>query len=221
MLYKTFARRVGKSLTDTRKHCLEYELPRRLFDPLVHNNELTAGTWVLEIGFGMGQHFLHQIVAYPDQQFIGAEVYINGVAQLLNHADLYEKQTGNTLNNFFIWPDDIDLLLPRLPNHFLTKVYILFPDPWPKRRQHKKRLLNHARMTTIKSKMQDGGVIIFASDIESYFDDVIELVEHDHELSFMHRDFYLPPDDYIMTKYHSKAIQAGRAARFMSVVKGN
>jgi release factor glutamine methyltransferase len=216
-LNKTFARRVGKSLATSKKQIIANQLPQRSFNAEIHNKMFAHQEVVLEIGFGMGEHLFTQIVKHPQQIFIGAEVYINGVAKLLEQVSEYEAQENINLNNLLIWAEDVDKLLEQIPDKSLSKIYVLFPDPWPKRKHHKKRLLGEARLPIIKSKLKAGGIMVFASDIDSYFDSVISLVENDKDLDFVSKDFTNPHDSYIITKYHKKALREGRISRFMQI----
>jgi release factor glutamine methyltransferase len=165
----------------------------------------------LEIGFGMGEHFIHQAKHNHSSLYIGAEVFINGITSALRQLQ------NNKLTNCLIWPDDVDLLTSQIPAKSLNGIYILFPDPWPKRRYLKKRLLNSARLTTLKDKLKDGGFISFASDIEDYFLYAKELFSQDADFTIQDKDPSLPHEGYIITKYHQKAIKEGRSPQFITV----
>lgn len=221
-LNRSFARRIGKSLNVSKKHMVEHELPKRVLklsnvtDQIKkHSNQPI----IMEIGYGMGEHFFNQIINHQDKFFIGAEVYMNGVAQLLEKICDYEAEHNIELNNFILWPDDVDILLEQIPNESLDQLYILFPDPWPKRKHHKKRLIGEDRLPIIKSKLKHQGTLAFASDIDHYFDAVIDLIENDQALNFINKDFNKPHDGYVNTKYHKKAIREGRTPRFMQITK--
>src|SRR5688572_5939806 len=104
-LNRSFARRIGKNLSNTRKHLLETELKNHLFsiDQLLAISP-TVNEVFLEIGFGMGEHFISLAAQNQDAFFIGAEAYLNGVANTLKMAKEHE------ITNFLIWPDDVDLI---------------------------------------------------------------------------------------------------------------
>lgn len=218
MLNRSFSRRIGKSLSDLQKQLLDNMLPQHLFTIEKLNEKLKIfahdrtdqanNKLFLEIGFGMGEHFVHQAKLNPDSIFIGAEVYLNGVANVLKLA------SQNNISNFLLWPDDLDLILNEMPECSLSGIYILFPDPWPKRKQHKKRILNKKRLEILRSKLAIGGLINFASDIDDYFDKTKELIEQDGNFEVINSNF-TPHDTYIMTKYHHKALSEGRNARFL------
>ena len=206
-LNKTFARRIGKRLSDYNKDLLENTLPKYEFS----NKLLLSSTKkkkILEIGFGMGEHLFNQVNLNPDNLYVGAEVYLNGVANFLK---LITKENHN---NFLIWPNDLDMMLEDMPDHSLDGIYILFPDPWHKRRYLKKRLVNKDRLDIFKIKLKVGGFIAFASDIEDYFEDIKKLFMQDNQL-IINTNFLSPHEGYITTKYHQKAIKENRLARFI------
>jgi len=206
-LNKTFARRIGKRLSDYNKELLEKVLPKYVFS----NKNFSANSKekkFLEIGFGMGEHLFHQTTLNPDNLYVGVEVYLNGVANFLKLA----AQKDN--NNFFIWPNDLDMILQDIPDRSLDGIYILFPDPWHKRRYLKKRLVNQDRLNIFKIKLKIDGFIVFASDIEDYFEDVKKLFLKDNQL-IVNNNFLIPHEGYIETKYHQKATKENRIARFL------
>lgn len=206
ILNRTFARRIGKTLSILKQNLVDVELPKRLYSP-ERMQESKYDRVILEVGFGMGEHFVSQVQANPDILYIGVEVYINGVANALKYIQ--------DCDNFMLWPDDLDLMLDQMPLDSLDGIYILFPDPWHKRRALKKRLFNQIRLNNFKSKLKHNGFIAFASDIEDYFDDARKLLDLDADLVIKNNDFLVPHAGYIQTKYHSKAIKEGRVARFV------
>lgn len=203
---KSFARRIGKKLSKSNQDLLNNILPNILFSPEKMNNTQFKKTF-LEIGFGMGEHFLHQVASHNENLYIGAEVYLNGVANIL-------KYTKN--NNLLLWPDDIDLILDQIPQNSLDGIYVLFPDPWHKRRNLKRRLMNINRISKLKILLKKGGFVFFASDIEDYFNDVVKIIDHDSDWVIDNNDFSVAHEDYVTTKYHKKAIHEGRNIRFLN-----
>lgn len=218
-LNRTFARRRGKGLSDKKKLILEKILPRYLFTDEKIDTLQTDNKLIMEVGFGMGDHLVQQMKVNPNATFLGAEVYVNGVAQFLelgiDSGIICAAENKN--NNLFLWPDDVDLLFDMIPQNSLDIIYILFPDPWPKKKHNKKRLVNNQRLNTIKDKLKSKGQIIFATDIDDYFDSVYELIDQDNDLEFLDEDFTTPHAGYILTKYNKKAIREGRVARFMRI----
>lgn len=208
-LNRTFARRVGKSLSDLNKSVLDKDLPKVIYSP----EKLKATKYkkvFFEIGYGMGEHFIKQLQSNPEYLYIGAEVYLNGVANVL-------KKLKDYINgNYMLWPDDLDSMLEQMPDESLDGIYILFPDPWHKRRYLKKRLFNTERVSLFKKKLKNKGFISFASDIEDYFDSAKSILESDKDFKILVDNFTVPHQGYIQTKYHTKAIAENRAAQFIS-----
>jgi len=207
-LNRSYARRIGKSLSRLQQNLLDNELPKYLFSKEKLANEKRK--IFLEIGFGMGEHFVNQARLNPEALFIGVEVYLNGVANVLK---LMQEQN---IINFLLFPNNLDYILNDLPNNSLDGIYILFPDPWTKNKQKKKRIFNKDRLKILQTKLKDKGNLIFASDIESYFYEVAKLIEQNGNFQIINKDDYLKPyDNYIITKYHQKAINESRQARFL------
>ncbi|MDA9163680.1 hypothetical protein N9N97_02230 [Rickettsiaceae bacterium] len=204
-LNRTFARRIGKTLSPLNKNILATELPKHIYSPEKIIDTEYKKTF-LEVGFGMGEHFVNQVQSNPDFLYIGAEVYLNGVANVFKKIEA---------TNFMIWPDDLDEILEKIPAGTIDGIYVLFPDPWHKKRYLKKRLFNQARLQSFKATLKDGGFIAFASDIDDYFADARKLLESDSNFSVQRDDFTIPHEGYIQTKYHAKAIREGRVVQFI------
>jgi tRNA (guanine-N7-)-methyltransferase len=118
--------------------------------------------YALEIGFGMGEHLLDRALAEPETGFIGAEPFRNGVAKLV--AGLDACGAGNVR----IWNDDVRLLLPLLPMGGFAAIYVLFPDPWPKRRHQARRLIQPPLLATLRHLLVPDGELVLASDDPGY-----------------------------------------------------
>lgn len=208
-LNRTFARRIGKSLSDLNKSVLDNDLPKVIYSP----GKLKTTKYkkvFFEIGYGMGEHFINQLKSNPESLYIGAEVYLNGVANVLKKLKDYSNR------NYMLWPDDLDSMLEQMPDKSLDGIYILFPDPWHKRRYLKKRLFNTERLALFKQKLKDKGFISFASDIEDYFDSAKSILENDKNFKILGNNFTVPHPGYTKTKYHTKAINENRTAQFIS-----
>jgi tRNA (guanine-N7-)-methyltransferase len=115
-------------------------------------------SWELEIGFGGGEHLAARAAAHRDVGFLGAEPFLNGVSMLL------QAVQRDALSNVRIWPEDARLLLDALPDASLSRIYLLFPDPWPKRRHEKRRFLQSAMLDIFARVLKPGGELRFASD---------------------------------------------------------
>lgn len=124
---------------------------------------------IFEIGFGSGENLAHQAKNHPSALCIGCEPYINGVAALLS---TIEEQK---LKNIRIFADDARRLLQSLPNELIAKAFILFPDPWPKKRHHKRRIINIETLKLIHQKMQKDGRLTIATDHPGYLEWILDI----------------------------------------------
>jgi len=183
-------------------------LPRLRVDIALPGLRTDRETW-LEIGFGGGEHLAHQAALNPDIDFIGAEPFINGVAKLLALID--EKGLGNIR----IHDDDVRYLLEALPAACVDRIYLLYPDPWPKVRHHKRRLVNADTLKDFYRILRPGGIFVFASDIPDYVD---WTRAHVAECGGWEKQFDSgnAPKDWIETRYEAKAVKSGRVPRYLA-----
>lgn len=173
------------------------------------------GTW-LEIGFGGGEHLAAQARANPDVNIIGCEPFVNGMAKLLAVID--QEQLGNVR----IWDEDITDLLPHLPDACLDRVYILYPDPWPKRRQRKRRLVSDETLRALARVMRPGAELRFASDIDNYVGWVLARILRSPDFRWTATgpdDWRKPYDGWPGTRYEAKAIREGRVPSYLRIVR--
>ena len=126
----------------------------------------------LEIGFGMGESLLSMAGAVPGIDFLGIEVYRPGVGHLLR-----ELQTRDMDNVRVISADAVEVLTDMIPPAALEAIYLFFPDPWPKKRHHKRRLMNPAFASPAASRLKPGGVLHMATDWEDYAQQALEVLE--------------------------------------------
>jgi tRNA (guanine-N7-)-methyltransferase len=161
-----------------------------------------AEIW-LEIGFGGGEHLAGQAGRRPDVLLIGAEPFQNGVASALRHLD--EQQ----LTNVRVHDGDARDLLARLPDASLDRVFVLFPDPWPKARHHKRRLLQADTAAELARVLKPGGALRFASDWADYVDWTLERVSANPAFRWTAEradDWRTPPADHLTTRYEEKRL---------------
>ena len=181
--------------------------PRRLFPHAVD------AVW-LEVGFGAGEHLAAQAEAHRAIGFIGAETYVNGIAGLL--ARVREVR----LDNLRLWPADIRLLLPAFPPESVARVFVLFPDPWPKARHHKRRLVAGPFLDDLARVMVPGAELRVATDDEDYAAWVREqLTAHPGFAAVPGADPRRRPADWMPTRYEMKALDQGRAPLYFSVAR--
>ena len=167
---------------------------------------------VLEIGFGGGEHLAQRAREHPGRGFIGAEPFINGVAKMLA---LIEK---HHLDNVRIWPDDARKLLPLLGDETMAEVWLLYPDPWPKKRHHKRRFVNPQNLGQIHRILQPGGLFFFASDIADYVRWTLLQVRRHGGFDWLAEraaDWRMPPAGWPGTRYEQKALRAGRRSTYL------
>ena len=171
-----------------------------------------SGETCLEIGFGGGEHLAHQAELFPQINFIGAEPFRNGVAKLL--ALIEERLIGNIR----IHDDDVRYLLEQLPPACLARIYVLYPDPWPKKRHHERRIVNAETLQQFHALLKPDGVFLFASDIDDYNDWTLREVRE-------HGGFELvsnspePFENWFRTRYEAKAKREGRETRYLTFKK--
>jgi release factor glutamine methyltransferase len=124
--------------------------------------------FILEIGFGLGENLLFQATKYPENYFIGIDPFINGVANVV------QKAKELNLNNISILDTPVQKVLDNFSDNLFSKVFVLFPDPWMKNKQKKRRLLNYLFLEKILKKMRTKSTLIFATDDQDYFNFVIK-----------------------------------------------
>lgn len=170
-----------------------------------------AELW-LEIGFGAGEHLAEQAAAHPEVGLLGAEVFENGVVKLL--AEVRRRDLGNIR----ILVDDARLLLAALPDASLGRVFILFPDPWPKARHHKRRMVSPGTLDQLARTMKTGAELRLATDDIGYLRAMLELVPMHPAFAWEARgpaDWLRRPADWPATRYEAKAVAAGRIPHFL------
>jgi tRNA (guanine-N7-)-methyltransferase len=126
---------------------------------------------ILEIGFGMGQSLIEMALKNPDQDYIGIEVYLHGISALLGQI------AKHNLTNIRVYhADAVEVLRACIPDHSLDKVLIFFPDPWPKRRHHKRRIVQTAFAMLVQSKLKLNGCLHLATDWEDYAKHILSTI---------------------------------------------
>ncbi|MAU51100.1 MAG: tRNA (guanosine(46)-N7)-methyltransferase TrmB [Roseovarius sp.] len=166
----------------------------------------------LEIGFGGGEHMVHQAVENPEIGIIGCEPYINGVAMLLG------KIRASGAQNIAVYPGDVRNLFDVLPEASIARAFLLYPDPWPKKRHHKRRFVTAQYLTPLAKCLKKGSVFRVATDIPDYVRQTLEQVpRHGFEwLAAGPRDWREPWSDWISTRYETKALREGRVPHYLT-----
>lgn len=156
-----YGRRRGRKLRSTMQQLMDTRLPELRLDPATPSARQFDGMpsdVFLEIGFGGGENLAAMAAARPEAGFIGAEPFVNGVASLLRHIE------DGGLSNIRIWDDDVRLILDGMADASLAGAYVLFPDPWPKRRHAARRILQPAVLDSLARLVRPGGMLVLASD---------------------------------------------------------
>ena len=166
----------------------------------------------LEVGFGGGEHLVHQAAQNPDVGIIGAEPYINGVAMLLGKI----RRAG--VDNLAVHPGDARDLMDVLPPESIARAFLLYPDPWPKARHHRRRFVTPEHQEPLARVMQAGAVLRVATDIPDYVRQTLEEVPKAgfEWLAEGPADWREPWDDWISTRYEQKALREGRVPHYLT-----
>jgi tRNA (guanine-N7-)-methyltransferase len=203
-----FGRRKGPKLSARQTELLQTLLPRlqlALVPGADPRNYFAAveDVW-LEIGFGAGEHLLEQARAHPNIGMIGAEPYVAGIAKLLS------KIESDNLFNIRIHEGDARDVIEALPAACLGRVFILFPDPWPKTRHHKRRFIQTDMLDRLARVMKPGAELRFATDDKSYLPWALERLAAHPAFEWMAEraaDWRMRPADWPATRYEAKAIR--------------
>ena len=195
---RSFGRLKARPLKARQAALFDSLLPR-LAVPADGPVAVRAPTW-LEIGFGGGEHMAAQAQRHPDTTFLGAEPFVNGIGSALRHIE------ERALENVRLWQDDARALLDRLPDAGLDRVFILFPDPWPKARHHKRRLIQPDVVAALARVMSRGAVLRFAPDWEDYAEQGRALIDASPDFGAVDRDPNIPPPDHVTTRYEEKRL---------------
>jgi tRNA (guanine-N7-)-methyltransferase len=215
-----FGRSKGKTLRQAQSAVLSAGLARLALpaEGVIDPSSIFTGkrAFRLEIGFGGGEHLVHRALANPDVGFIGIEPFVNGMAKLLSEVD--KKAIGNIR----VFGNDATLLLGRLPAGAFEEVALLYPDPWPKRRQRKRRFVSPETLSAIARLLQPGGVFRFASDIDDYVGWTLTRVLASPDLDWPAMnaaDWRMPYPDWPGTRYEAKALREGRVPSYLTFVR--
>ena len=166
----------------------------------------------LEVGFGGGEHMVHQAVSNPGVGIIGAEPYINGVAMLLGKI----RKAG--ASNIRVHPGDARDLMDVLPDGSIAKAFLLYPDPWPKKRHHRRRFVTPEHLEPLHRVLAPGAEFRVATDIPDYVRQALEEVPKAgfEWLAERADDWRRPWDDWLSTRYEQKALREGRVPHYLT-----
>lgn len=170
----------------------------------------------LEIGFGGGEHLLGAASHAPEAGFIGCEPFLNGVAKLLAQAEALGVE------NIRLYRGDAVEVLERLPAGSLSRVYLFYPDPWPKRRHRKRRFVSPQNIEKLACVMAPGAELRFATDIDDYAAWTLARLRACPAFRWRAQtadDWRAPPEGWTRTKYEAKAMAAGRRPVYLTFIR--
>ncbi|NQY82079.1 MAG: tRNA (guanosine(46)-N7)-methyltransferase TrmB [Alphaproteobacteria bacterium] len=225
--FRSFGRRRGRKLQPLQSELYDRLLPRiflalpdseawdmrRVFPNL-------ALPLNLEIGFGGGEYLFHRAQAFPEQNFIGAEPYENGVAKFLSLLATAWDVEALEARNVRVYDDDVRDLIGKMPNNLLDRIDIMFPDPWPKSRHHRRRLINHVFVQELERVLRPEGMLCIATDHEGYLEVVLSLIQRFPNFCWQASCAadWQKPWYGVHTRYAEKAEIAGRRCYYLDFV---
>jgi tRNA (guanine-N7-)-methyltransferase len=181
----------------------------------------------LEVGFGGGEHLVHMAAKYRDINILGCEPYMNGVAMLLGKI----RRAGVT--NLAVYPGDARDLMEVVEGGFFAKAFLNYPDPWPKKRHHRRRFVTQEHLQPLFNVMKSGAEFRIATDIADYVRQAVQEVpkagfkaqfnvpaEFDFEdAQEVSGDWDHAPEDWISTRYEQKALREGRKPHYLTYLR--
>lgn len=233
---KFFGRRKGRVVRKAKQFLLDELLPQMKISEktdFIKDNLFSERKeeYCLEIGFGDGQHIYGQAKKNPQNGYIGVEVFKNGVANLLTLISGIKE--GNQLpeeisladyevKNIRVYDDDVRLLFQNIPDGFFDKVFLLFPDPWPKKKHASRRFVNPDNLREVSRVLRKGGLFRIATDHPIYKRHVLRTMYEARDFVWLAKcgnDWRYEPSDWVRTKYQQKALREGRRPVFFDYQK--
>lgn len=215
-----FGRRKGKTLRPGHAGLMSASLPQLRLDLAAAAPADLAGLFPnpvgeiwLEIGFGGGEHLTQRAGENPQVGFIGCEAYVNGTAKMLSQIE------QNGLANIRLWDDDAKTVVDWLPAASIARIYLLYPDPWPKRRHRKRRFLGEEMLVRLARILKPGGELRFATDIDDYAAYALARVARSPDFEWTaecQADWLTPWEGWRSTRYEAKALREGRRGAYFT-----
>lgn len=213
---RLYGRVKGKKLRPRQEWLLEHFLPMLAW-PEKKFGDAMREIW-LEVGFGGGEHAHALSLAQPDIGIIAAEVFETGICSLLSRLAPDETKVPVAPANLRIFTDDARPLIREMPDAALGKLFLMFPDPWPKARHAKRRFVHPELLKEVARVLRPGGEWRIASDDPTYQEWTDEVIGAQSEFALLTRSVNRP-DGWPPTRYEAKAIAAGRQPIYWSLKK--
>ena len=213
---KSFVTRQGR-ITANQKKALDSFWNQYVISELSEIQEFIQGNYsLLDIGFGAGETLVSIAQKKLDISLLGAEVYLSGIGTVLSKADRFNLENIKIVNE-----DAEDLLQNKIPDNSFDAIIMFYPDPWPKRKHHKRRLIKKEFIDLLNKKLKPNGIFYFKTDWKDYFDKVNLLFEDTNweDLNLIDLEEHLR--DIPPTSFEKKAIQANRSLNTKIVKKIN
>lgn len=202
---RTFGRTKSRTLSPRQQSLVDELLPRIAIPQTgaVNPADLLPGKseHVLEIGFGGGEHLTGQAQRHPGTGYLGVEPFLNGVAKALTQID------AAGLTNVRLLEGDAREVMERMPDQCLERIFLLFPDPWPKARHAKRRFVQDETAAEFVRLLKPGGQLRVATDVKAYADHALWILRRASGLEWNARsatDWQTPPADHLTTRYETK-----------------
>ncbi len=218
---RVYGRRQAAALSPARQARLDHWLPKieitspEKLHPEKYFGEIMRDHW-LEIGFGKGEHLAALAESRPDIGMIGSEPFLNGVSGLVDLAD------QKNLTNIRIFRDDARLLMDCLPDRSIGRAFILFPDPWPKARHHKRRIVSAGNITVLSRILKDGAELRIATDHMEYCRWIMAHMLSNADFDWIcdgPDDWRCRPNDWPATRYEKKSLMQGRKSSYLRFIR--
>lgn len=212
---RTYVRREGR-ITDGQKRALNELLPRFEYPRGAAPAEVFGrqAPLTVEIGFGNGENLAAQVEAHPEQDFIGLEVHRPGVGSLLQAAEAAD------VNNLRVSSEDALHFLLDLPEDCVDTVLVFFPDPWPKKRHHKRRIVRPDALDKIARCLRPGGELLLATDWDNYAEQMMEVLSAHPAFRNRHESGqFAPRADRVLTRFERRAHRLGHTIHDLAFVK--
>ena len=209
LYYKKKSRR---ALSKKQKKLIKINLKKFLFD----KEKVKKSENILEIGFGYGENLVNFSINNPEKLIIGCEVYEPGIANLIN------KLESKKINNVIIYPENIFYLFDKLKKNSIDQIFVLFPDPWPKKKHFKRRIVSQIFLEKIYKVLKKNGLILISTDSVNYLESILinffinkNFIWHDKKVI----DCYKRPKELIESKFERKATIKGNKKYFLKFKK--